>query len=63
MMLALLVAGVRGVWADVNYGVIIDPSDIDGAGYSVINSTISQGVTISTSYYWSRGPCAGGNSL
>ena len=59
MMLALLVAGVRGAWADVNYGVIISPSDLDGAGYSVINSTIRQGVTISTNYYWTQGPRAG----
>ena len=61
MMLALLVAGVNGAWAQqyIDYGLVYSPSDLEGVGFSVIESTIQNGVTINTSYTWSGGTHAG----
>ena len=61
MMLALLVAGVNGVCAQQQraYGVEYSPSDLEGVGFTIINSHFNDDVEVVGSYSFSSGTHAG----
>ena len=61
MMLALLVAGVSGAWAQQRkaYGVVYSPSDLEGVGFTITNSDMDYGVTVNGNYYLTSGSHVG----
>ena len=65
MMLALLLAGVSSAMAQqgIAYGVVYDPSDLDGRGFEVTNSTIANNVIIHGDRVWTSGEHAGEQAI
>ena len=61
LLLALLVAGASGAWAQQQkfYGVVYSPSDLDGVGFTITNSHYNNSIEIIGNYYYNSGSHAG----